>query len=56
MAWSQQRSSPLALHDWEAAAQDAGVPSAGSGFRGVSFPFIVDSRSTVDEVLRGILV
>ncbi len=45
-------SSPLALYEWEAAAQDAGVPSEGSGFRGVSFHFIVDSRGTVDEVLR----
>ena len=34
-------SSSLALYPWEAAAQDAGVPSKGSGFRGVSFHFIV---------------
>jgi predicted lactoylglutathione lyase len=35
----------------EAAAQDAGVSSDGSGFRGVSFHFIVASREEVDEVL-----
>ena len=43
-------SSSLALYEREAAAQDAGVPSEGSGFRGVSFHFIVPSREAVDEV------
>ena len=41
----------LALYEWEAAAQDAGVSSEGSGFRGVSFHFIVPSREAVDEVM-----
>ncbi|MGW3348739.1 VOC family protein [Nonomuraea rubra] len=45
-------SSKLALYEWEAAAQDAGVPAEGSGFRGVSFHFVTDSRDTVDEVMR----
>src|SRR5438105_15880512 len=44
-------SSSLALYEWEAAAQDAGVSSEGSGFRGVSFHFIVPSREDVDEVM-----
>jgi uncharacterized protein len=44
-------SSSLALYPREAAAQDAGVSSEGSGFRGVSFHFIVSSRETVDEVM-----
>ena len=44
-------SSSLALYEWDAAAQDAGVPPAGSGFRGVSFHYIVSSRDTVDQVL-----
>ena len=44
-------SSSLALYPKEAAAQDAGVPPEGSGFRGVSFHFIVPSREDVDEVL-----
>ena len=44
-------SSSLALYQWEAAAQDAGVSSEGSGFRGVSFHFIVQSRGEVDEVM-----
>ena len=44
-------SSSLALYQWEAAAQDAGVSSEGSGFRGVSFHFIVQSCEAVDEVM-----
>jgi hypothetical protein len=44
-------SSSLALYVWEAAAQDAGVSSEGSGFRGVSFHYIVPSREAVDEVM-----
>ncbi|SDK00660.1 VOC family protein [Nonomuraea jiangxiensis] len=42
----------LAIYEWEAAAQDAGVPAEGSGFRGSSFHFIADSRDVVDEVMR----
>ncbi|HEX6351361.1 VOC family protein [Actinophytocola sp.] len=45
-------SSMLALYEWEAAAQDAGVSPEGSGFRGVSFHYITDSREAVDEVMR----
>jgi uncharacterized protein len=44
-------SSSLALYEWEAAAQDAGVSPDGSGFRGVSFHFIVPSREEVDDVM-----
>ena len=44
-------SSSLALYEREAAAQDAGVSSEGSGFRGVSFHFIVSSSEAVDEVM-----
>jgi catechol 2,3-dioxygenase-like lactoylglutathione lyase family enzyme len=44
-------SSSLALYEREAAAQDAGVSSEGSGFRGVSFHYIVPSREAVDEVM-----
>jgi uncharacterized protein len=44
-------SSSLALYEREAAAQDAGVSSKGSGFRGVSFHYIVPSREEVDEVM-----
>jgi len=44
-------SSSLALYQRDAAAQDAGVSSEGSGFRGVSFHFIVPSRDAVDEVM-----
>jgi uncharacterized protein len=45
-------SSDLALYEWEAAAQDAGVSAKGSGFRGVSFHFITDSRDEVDTVMQ----
>lgn len=44
-------SSSLALYEWDAAALDAGVSPQGSGFRGVSFHFITDSREVVDEVI-----
>jgi len=44
-------SSSLSLYEREAAAQDAGVSSEGSGFRGVSFHFIVRSSADVDEIL-----
>jgi catechol 2,3-dioxygenase-like lactoylglutathione lyase family enzyme len=44
-------SSSLALYEWEAAARDAGVSSQGSGFRGVSFHYIVPSREAVDDVM-----
>ena len=45
-------SSSLALYPREAAAQDAGVSPEGSGFRGVSFHYIVDSGEVVDEVIN----
>ena len=40
-----------ALYQREAAAQEAGVSSEGSGFRGVSFHYIVPSSEAVDEVM-----
>ena len=47
-----EESSSLALYPRHAAAHDAGVPAEGSGFRGVSFHYIVSSRDEVDEVLN----
>ena len=44
-------SSQLALYEREAAAQDAGVSPEGSGFRGTSFHYIVDSSDMVDELI-----
>jgi uncharacterized protein len=44
-------SSSLALYERGAAAQDAGVSPEGSGFRGVSFHYIVDSAEAVDDVM-----
>ena len=45
-------SSSIALYPRAAAAQDAGVSAEGSGFRGVSFHYIVDSSEAVDEVIN----
>lgn len=47
-----EASSSLVLYEWDAAAQDAGVPAEGTGFRGSSLHFIIDSRDAVDEVMR----
>jgi catechol 2,3-dioxygenase-like lactoylglutathione lyase family enzyme len=44
-------SSSLALYQREAAAQDAGVSSEGTGFRGISFHFIVPTSAAVDEII-----
>lgn len=44
-------SSSLALYQWDAAAQDAGVSPEGSGFRGVSLHFITDTPETVVQVI-----
>ena len=44
-------SSSLALYERNAAAADAGVSPEGSGFRGVSFHFIVSSQEEVDQVM-----
>jgi uncharacterized protein len=43
--------SSLALYERSAAAADAGVSPEGSGFRGVSFHYIVDSKDIVDDVI-----
>jgi catechol 2,3-dioxygenase-like lactoylglutathione lyase family enzyme len=44
-------SSSLALYERDAAAQDAGVSAEGSGFRAVSFHFVVPSREAVDDLM-----
>ena len=44
-------SSSLGLYTREAAAQEAGVSHEGSGFRGVSFHYIVDSHEAVDATI-----
>jgi uncharacterized protein len=45
-------SSSLALYPREAAAQDADVSAEGSGFRGVSFHYIVEASDAVDEAMN----
>jgi predicted enzyme related to lactoylglutathione lyase len=47
--WARAR--PSSPYEREAAAQDAGVSSERSGFRGVSFHHIVPSREAVDETM-----
>jgi catechol 2,3-dioxygenase-like lactoylglutathione lyase family enzyme len=44
-------SSSLALYEWDATAQDAGVSPEGSGFRGASYHFIVSSTEVVDDIM-----
>jgi uncharacterized protein len=44
-------SSEVALYGWDAVAEDAGVAAEGSGFRGVSFHFVTDTREEVDDVI-----
>src|SRR5262245_49780248 len=44
-------SSSLALYERGAAAADAGVSPEGSGFRGVSFHYIVPDGAAVDEIM-----
>jgi uncharacterized protein len=43
--------SSLALYERSAAAADAGVSPEGSGYRGVSFHYIVTERDEVDAVM-----
>jgi len=50
-----EKPASLALYEWEAAAQDAGVSPGDPdtpGFRGISLHYIVASSETVDEVMR----
>src|SRR3990170_1868027 len=44
-------SSVLGLFPWDSLAGDAGVAADGSGFRGVTFSYIVRSEERVDAVL-----
>lgn len=42
---------PLALYKWDALAKDAGVAADGSGFRGFTLSYVVDSAEDVDAML-----
>ncbi|MGH7460912.1 MAG: VOC family protein [Longimicrobiales bacterium] len=45
-------SSALGLYSWASLARDAGVAADGSGFRGVTFSYLVSSEERVAEVLN----
>jgi catechol 2,3-dioxygenase-like lactoylglutathione lyase family enzyme len=45
----------LALRPWDALAGDAGVSAEGSGFRGFTMSYIVDSAQSVDRVLARVV-
>jgi uncharacterized glyoxalase superfamily protein PhnB len=44
-------SSALTLYPRKVLAGDAGVPAEGSGFRGITFSYVVRSQERVDAVL-----
>lgn len=44
-------SSMLGLYSWDALAADAAADAEGSGFRGITFSYIVRSEQRVGEVL-----
>jgi catechol 2,3-dioxygenase-like lactoylglutathione lyase family enzyme len=44
-------SSALALYPWDELAEDANVPAAGTGFRGVTLAHNVRSEERVEQVL-----
>ena len=44
-------STAFALYPWDALAEDAGVPTDGQGFRGVTLAYVVRSEERVNEVL-----
>jgi catechol 2,3-dioxygenase-like lactoylglutathione lyase family enzyme len=44
-------STAFTLHPWDELAEDAGVATEGSGFRGVTLAYNVRSEQRVDEVL-----
>lgn len=51
VAFYQLGGTVLALYGWDALAEDAAVPAAGSGFRGVTLAYNVRSREEVASVL-----
>jgi hypothetical protein len=52
VSFSLSNGSALGLFPWSALAGDAGVAPDGSGFRGVTFSYVVRSQVRVDAVLK----
>jgi predicted lactoylglutathione lyase len=50
MTFFSMQGSALGLYQWDSLADDAKVPSAGSGFRGVALALNCASRDEVDSV------
>ena len=51
IAFFQMRGTILSLYPWDKLAEDAQVPSSGSGFRGFTLSHNVASREEVDQIL-----
>ncbi|MHC1681044.1 MAG: VOC family protein [Methanomassiliicoccales archaeon] len=49
IVWFNTGGTVLGLYPWDAMADDAGVPSEGSGFRGVTLAINLRSEKEVDE-------
>ena len=52
MVFIQTGCMALGLYGWKALAEDAGVPSLGTGFRGVTLAHNVPSEAAVEKVLQ----
>ena len=51
IAFFQMRGTILSLYPWDKLAEDAEVPSSGSGFRGFTLAHNVGSREEVDQIV-----
>jgi catechol 2,3-dioxygenase-like lactoylglutathione lyase family enzyme len=45
----------LSLYPWDALAEDATVPTTGTGFRGITLAHVVKSKEEVDQILNQVV-